>query len=188
MCKQSVQHSGFKYTHGMYKLCDKAEADESLKGKPNSVSSVVTDSQVSTDVDPEPTQGKSPTKNTLVITDPHVSTQPVDKHDLGLRFKPKHRNAINLAKDNATFKCWDDQTITKYGFIPLGASLVQIKMPKIPVQVICLIFTTVLNFNFMDAQISVPSQLKVDIWDSYLEGYWDGQIEISYQIWVSHQL
>ena len=28
----------------------------------------------------------------------------------------------------------------------------------------------------MDTQISVPSQLKVDMWDSYLEGYWDDQL------------
>ena len=33
------------------------------------------------------------------------------------------------------------------------------------------------NFNVMDAQISVPSQLSVDRWDSYLKDYWDDQLK-----------
>ena len=93
-------------------LADTAEADESLQGKINFLHC--------TDVDPDASKGESLLKNTPIATSPQVSNHSVDKYDLELRFKPKHRNAVNLAKNNATFKRWNDQTTTKYGFILLG--------------------------------------------------------------------
>ena len=73
------------------------------------------------EANPEATHGKSPAqKNIAKVADFQVSTHSVDRYNLELRFKPKHRNAINLAKDTATFKRFDEQTNTKYGFIPLG--------------------------------------------------------------------
>ena len=86
-----------------------------------------------------------------------------------------------MAKDNATFKHWDDQTITKYGFNPLGHLLHPDQDAKNSCKGDLLDIHNCVkstgNFHFMDAQISVPFQLKVDIWDSYLEGYWDDQLK-----------
>ena len=97
-----------------------------------------------------------------------MSTHLVDKYDLELRFKPKHRNVVSLAKDNATFKWWDDQTATKYGFIPLGDFLCLDQDARNPCTGDLLDIHNCVkstgNFNFMDAQISVPSQLRVDRW------------------------
>ena len=110
-----------------------------------------------------------------------MSTHSVDKYDLELRFKPKHRNAVHLAKNNATFKRWDDQTNTKYGFIPLGYFICPDKDNRKPHTADLLDIHNHVkstgNFNFMDAQISVPSQLRVDRWDAYLEGYWDDELK-----------
>ena len=49
-----------------------------------------------------------------------VLSENADKYDLELRFKPRHREKIENAKDNATFQRWNTQTSGKYGFIPLG--------------------------------------------------------------------
>ena len=98
-----------------------------------------------------------------------------------VKFKPKHRNAVNLAKHNATFKRWDDETTTKYGFILLGDFLCLDKDNRNPDTADLLDIhdhvKSTGNFNFMDAQISVPSQLRVDRWDSYLKDYWDDQLK-----------
>ena len=118
-------------------LADTAEEDLSLQGNINYL--------IATDVDLEASQGVSPVKNTPVVRNPRVSTHSVDKYNLELRLKPKHRNAVSLAKDNATFKRWNGQTTTKYGFIPLGIFFPQIKMLGTPVQVTCLILITTLN-------------------------------------------
>ena len=78
-------------------LADMEEADESLQGNTNFLHA--------SDVDPDTPQGESPVRNTSVVTNPQVSNLSVDKYDLELRFKPKHRKAVHLAKHNATFKC-----------------------------------------------------------------------------------
>ena len=54
-------------------LSDKAKEDDSCQGKQNSLSSVVANFQMSSQVDPELTQGVSPAKHTPVVTEPQVS-------------------------------------------------------------------------------------------------------------------
>ena len=154
-------------------LADTEEADETTQGN--------TDFLHASDVDPDTLQGESPVRNTPVVANLQVSTHSVDKYDLELRFKPKHRNAVHLAKNNATFKRWDDQTNTKYGFIPLGDFICPDEDNRKPHTADLLDIHNHVkstgNFNFMDAQVSVPSQLRLDRWDAYLEGYWDNQLK-----------
>ena len=49
-----------------------------------------------------------------------VAVRDEDKYDLQLRFRPKHRLKIQEAKDNHTFKLWNEQMRDKYGIVPLG--------------------------------------------------------------------
>ena len=106
---------------------------------------------------------------------PRLSTLLGDKYDLELKFKLKHRAVINSAKNNDTFKAWDGQNTSKYGFIPLG----ELSCPDKDIKNctdsdLITIHNQVKEtkkFNFMEAQICVPSQLNVDKWQTYLEGY-----------------
>ena len=54
--------------------------------------------------------------NTSKCTD---NTQDLDKYELDLRFRPRHRHKIQEAKNCQIFKLWDSQTQDKFGFIPL---------------------------------------------------------------------
>ena len=62
----------------------------------------VQDREISTVTDSSRSKGESSHKPTHETEVPRLSTQSGDKYDLELRFKPKHRNAINAAKDNDT--------------------------------------------------------------------------------------
>ena len=103
-----------------------------------------------------------------------------DKYDLELRFKPKYRQRISEAKHVNTFKNWDNQMQDKYGFVPLGNILVPERDNKNPnIQDIKILHETVKkskNFNFTDTQIQIHSQLNPDIWEKYLNHYWDKQL------------
>ena len=99
MCKQSNTfhvNNNVEYANRFAILADTEEADKSLQGNTNFLHA--------SDVDPDTPQGECPVRNTSVITNPQVTNHSVDKYDLELRFKPKHRNAVHLAK-HATFKC-----------------------------------------------------------------------------------
>ena len=119
-------------------------------------------------------KGERAVKNavTLIETD--------EKYDLELRFKPRHRQHISEAKSNSTFQSWDSQTRDKYGFIPLGDLIVPEKNYKnkaIPnMKVLHETVKKSNKFNFMQAQVEVPSQLNPDVWDEYLVNYWDKQL------------
>ena len=103
-----------------------------------------------------------------------------DKYDLELRFKPKYRQRVSEAKHIGTFKNWDNQMEDKYGFVPLGDIHVPDRNNKNPsIGNIKFLHETVKNsknFNFMDSQIQVESQLNPEVWDSYLKQYWDKQL------------
>ena len=103
-----------------------------------------------------------------------------DKYDLELRFKPKYRQRISEAKHICMFKNWDNQMEDKYGFVPLGDILVPERNDKNPtIQNIKTLHQAVKNsknFNFVESQIQVESQLNPDVWDKYLKDYWDEQL------------
>ena len=97
-----------------------------------------------------------------------VLSENTDKHELELRFKPRHRQKIQNAKNNATFDRWDAQANGKYGFIPLGDLVnphIDNRNPTI--LDIILLHKTVKKsgvHNFLGAQIQVKSQLDPDKW------------------------
>ena len=103
-----------------------------------------------------------------------------DKYDLELRFKPKYRQRISEAKHQCTFQNWDNQMEEKYGFIPLG----NIRLPEqdnknASIHDIKTLHETVKkskDFNFIESQIQVKSQLNPEVWESYLDNYWDKQL------------
>ena len=115
------------------------EVDESLQGKTNFLNC--------TDVDPDAFQGESPVKNTPVVTDPQVSNHPVNKYNLELRFKPKHRNAVNLAKTTLLSSVGMTKQLQNMVLFPWGTSFVLIKILGTHAQLISLIFTSVLNLQ-----------------------------------------
>ena len=62
----------------------------------------------------------SKTLNALVHERPFlVSTANVDKYDLTLRFKSKYEDKIEQAANSDILKLWDEQTVGKFGYIPL---------------------------------------------------------------------
>ena len=126
------------------------------------------------------TAGESYDKPACKADVPRLSTVSGDKYDLELRFKLKHRPVINAAKNNDTFRAWDNQNTGKYGFIPLGEFQCPEKDSKKCTDGDLITIHNYVKetkkFNFMGAQICVPSQLNVDKWQTYLEGYWDKQL------------
>ena len=110
-----------------------------------------------------------------------VNTQDPDKYVLDLRFRPRHRQKIQVAKDCNTFNLWDTQTNDKFGFIPLQDQILPTS------QTTDLYFTDLLEahkiittsgtYNFIKSQLQIPSQLKPDIWNKYLTNYWDKQLQ-----------
>ena len=103
-----------------------------------------------------------------------------DKYDLELKFKFKHRQFINAAKDNTTFKKWNMQTDQKFGFVPLS----DLKIPsknnfKCVTTDTCKQHEIVRSSgspNFLDVQLLVNTNLNLDKWEKYLNGYWDEQL------------
>ena len=106
----------------------------------------------------------------------HVNLE-TDKYDLELRFRPRHRQQIAAAATNSTFVSWNDQTQDKFGFIPLGdLTLPTIDLQKQSTENIFDIHHRIKvsgNHNYMETQIQIQSQLKPDIWQKYLDNYWD---------------
>ena len=103
-----------------------------------------------------------------------------DKYDLALRFKNKHKVKIDNAANVEIFKQWDSQTVGKFGYIPLAAQVgnrddkcnkVQSNLLQIHNKV-----KRTGTYNFLEAKIQIPSQLKVEAWKDYLVGYWDKQL------------
>ena len=103
-----------------------------------------------------------------------------DKYDLDLRFRPRHRDKIEAAQDCVTFQNWDAQNSEKFGFIPLGDLLLPpIDLKNVTKEKIFDVHRRIKasgTFNFMKSQIQISSQLKPDIWERHLTGYWDSQL------------
>ena len=103
-----------------------------------------------------------------------------DKYDLDLRFRPRHREKIVTAQDCVPFQKWDAQNSDKFGFIPLGdLMLPSIDLKNVTKEKIFDVHRRVKassTFNFMKSQIQISSQLKADVWERHLQGYWDSQL------------
>ena len=109
-----------------------------------------------------------------------VLLENADKYDLELRFKPRHREKIENAKNNGTFQRWNKQASDKYRFIPLGDLIKPHSDIRNPAMAdIKLLHSTVKNgntHNFLGAQVQVKGQLDPDKWEMRLHNYWDEQL------------
>ena len=95
------------------------------------------------------------------------------------------------AKNCELFKQWDNQTIDKYGFIPLSDMILpETKNTKyLSLATIFDIHRSIVDtktHNFMETQIEIESELNPDVWDKYLKNYWDKQLPLL--IWYGFPL
>ena len=124
----------------------------------------------------------APTETNSGVVDhlSRVSRNTQDKYDLTLRFKTKHRNKLSQAENVPIFQLWDKQTVGKFGYIPLAPQIVgkkgQINMKASNLLHIHSKVKQTGTHNFMQAQIDIPSQLKVEAWEANLKDYWDKQL------------
>ena len=103
-------------------------------------------------------------------------------YDLPLLIKDKSITYKHVLPDCPTLQLWEAQKKFKFGFIPLGNQL----MPNFvnPVQSEddpITLHNKVLQskkYNFLQSQITLRSELKPDVWDHYLQDYWDRQLPL----------
>ena len=102
------------------------------------------------------------------------------KYVLGLTLRPHNRSRINNARDNDTFKLWDSQNSQKFGFIPLSNLKLPSEDKRAPLHGTLTKARYLVkqkgDYNFLGAQIQIPSQLNPDSWQKYLADYWDQQL------------
>ena len=104
---------------------------------------------------------------------------PPDKYELALQVKKKNKDKIQLANSDPTFQKWVEQNPDNFGYIPLGPLLLQQTNNKkifgtVPIKLYD-ITRKENTFNFMTSQIQVKSQLNPDVWEKFLQRYWDKQ-------------
>ena len=194
--KEGVKHS----SHGHEYLVDLCVSNsKSVKKVSNRVSGkskcqspsvndcTASQNQVShqgTVVSPETTVTVS--LNQSNILDDHSSDP--DKYAMDLRFRPRHRNRIQEAKNCEVFKLWDKQVSDKFGYIPLQDQILPSRDQRITgvdnVLKIHEIISKSNNYNFLQCQIQVPSQLNADIWENYL-GF---PLDFNKNVKLSHKL
>ena len=100
-----------------------------------------------------------------------------DKYDLELQKTNKNKVRISKANHDPTYQQWAHQNPDRFGFIPLGPLLLPsmdkgLCLGSDPVE----LYNAVKNqeqYNFCSSQVTVPSQLKYQEWQSRLQGYWD---------------
>ena len=96
-----------------------------------------------------------------------VSFEMQDKYELALKSKPKHKEKLDKAANTNIFKEWDNQTVEKFGFIPISEQkLANKNSPKQLKSDLLEIHSQVSackGYNFLNAQIQVPSQLHTGI-------------------------
>ena len=104
-----------------------------------------------------------------------------DKYALDLTFRPRHRLRIQKANNCRVFKLWDEQMSDKFGFIPLQDQIIPSQDHGNPSMTDVLKMHEIISnsdtYNFLDCQIQVPSQLNADVWEKYLDKYWDSQLK-----------
>ena len=79
------------------------------------------------------------------------------------------------------FKTLDNQVSDKFGFIPLQYQVFPVKDNRNPSMAYVLenhkVISNLDSYNFLTFQIKVPSQLNADVWEKYLDKYWDSQLK-----------
>ena len=103
-----------------------------------------------------------------------------DKYDLGLQVKNHNKTRLYQAKSDPTHNKWDEQTVDKFGFIPLGPLVMPTSdkrryMGSDPIKLYD-VTRSETKPNFLSTQIQLDSQLNADVWETLLENYWDKQL------------
>ena len=104
------------------------------------------------------------------------------KYDLPLRIKNKSITYKQVLPSCPTLQLWDAQNKFKFGFIPLGSQLMPNHVNPVDVDADpitlhkCMVESK--EYNFLQNQINLKSQLNPDIWDQYLHDYWDKQLPL----------
>ena len=111
-------------------------------------------------------------------TDMQVTT----KYDLPLRLKDRQLDYTKVMGSCPTLQTWNKQTGHKFGFIPMGELDVPFTTTPSKLNIDPLALHKVIKasgeYNFKNCQINVKSQLNPDVWDEFLEGYWDSQLPL----------
>ena len=104
-----------------------------------------------------------------------------DKYAMDLRFRPRHRIKVQEAKDCRTFKLWDAQMSDKFGYIPLQDQMIPDSNIKRCTHIDALKMHEIISksgtYNFLHCQMQVHSELNADVWEQYLDEYWDTQLK-----------
>ena len=104
------------------------------------------------------------------------------KYDLPLRIKNRSITYKQVLPSCPILQLWDVQNKFKFGFIPLGNQLMPDHLNPVDVDANPLALHNCMveskEYNFLQNQINLKSQLNPDIWDQYLHDYWDKQLPL----------
>ena len=104
------------------------------------------------------------------------------KYELPLRIKSKSISYKEVLPSCPTLQLWEAQNKYKFGFIPLGGQLMPdaVRAKDLDSDPIALhnIISQASQYNFLQSQINIRSQLNPDMWDHYLQDYWDKQLPL----------
>ena len=112
----------------------------------------------------------------------HLEMGHCSKYNLPLRIKSKSISYKQVLPDCPTLQAWEAQNKYKFGFIPLESQLMPDNVNPMdsyddPI-ILHKKITDSQQYNFLQSQITLRSQLKPDVWDHYLQGYWDRQLPL----------
>ena len=101
------------------------------------------------------------------------------KYDLPLKIKQRINYKSKLSTCS-TLRYWDSQNKFKFGYIPLRALHLPHEIKPHTLDMAPLFLHKIIkqsgNFNFIRAQITIPSRLKRDVWGTLLHDYCDKQL------------
>ena len=103
-----------------------------------------------------------------------------DKYNLDLRFNHRHNDRLSMANGSKLFQAWKAQT--GYCFIPLNDLVLPDTVnitPSLgdPIADHKYIKKKAVH-NYLGSQLQIKSQLNSNVWDKYLQGYWDNQLTL----------
>ena len=112
----------------------------------------------------------------------HGEVDSCTKYDLPLRIKNKSMTYKHVLPACPTLQLWDVQNKFKFSFIPLGSQLMPDHICPVDLDTDPIALHKIMQdsneYNFLQNQINLKSQLNPDIWDSYLHDYWDKQLPL----------
>ena len=133
--------------------------------------------QVDKNDNPSSHQGVGSHKDTEIQHDGQMATKYY--LDLHLTAKKTYKEFLPTCQ---TLQHWEAHTKFKFDFIPLGdLKLLSVVSPKQtsldPLQLHQKIKKSG-EHNYLQSQFTVDSQLKPEVWEKLLQGYWDGQLPL----------